>query len=233
MRLAILGDIHANDLALDVALRAIKTERVDALLITGDFVGYYFSPKKVIDLLRPWPKYMVRGNHEEILRRSISDFNFRNKVLSRYGSGIEVAIEQLSFSEIDFLCKLPHPLSVKLGQRKILICHGSPQNINFYLYPDSDLSTVNFSDYSEFDLIVSGHTHYPMIRKFRDGGVFVNPGSVGQPRNSKPGAYWALYDTVDAKVSFHCESYDYTALQTEARRRHPDLPYLADIFDRK
>ncbi len=233
MKLAILGDIHANSFALAVVLRAAKMAEVDALLITGDYVGYYFSPKEVIELLRPWKKFMVRGNHEEMLKKSLLDWSFRCEVLSRYGSGIELAINQLSSNEIHELCNLPHPLMVDLDFKKILICHGSPNNIDSYIYPDSNFSSIDCLEFSEFDLIVAGHSHYPMLRSLSGGGLFINPGSVGQPRNSRPGAHWALYDTKDATVSFHCESYDYIDLQIEARNRHPELPYLADILGRK
>lgn len=232
MRLALLGDIHANAHALKVVLDSARKDSVDILLITGDLIGYYFDPSLVLELLKPWNKYVVRGNHEDMLCRSRGDPAYLNKVSSRYGSGIKEAIKQLSAEDLDLLCNLPHPLSFVLGGRKILLCHGSPNELSHYIYPDTDLHESELMRMSDFDLVVSGHTHYPMLRCVNKNTLFVNPGSVGQPRNHKPGAYWALYDTVAGEVSFRCDNYDYSVLQAEALCRHPELPYLADVLGR-
>jgi len=232
MRLALLGDIHANALALETVLDAAIKARVDALLVTGDLVGYYFSPKAVIDLLSPWQKYMVSGNHEKMLCRSRHDSEFLSAVGRRYGSGVEVAMAQLSIAEVDMLCSLPHPLPLVLDGRKILLCHGAPHDIDCYLYPDGDFAALDVSALNEFDLVVTGHTHYPMQRTLGEKTLVINPGSVGQPRDRRPGAHWALYDTWNGGASFYCESYDSSLLQAEARRRHPELPYLADVLAR-
>jgi putative phosphoesterase len=232
MRLALLGDIHANALALKAVLDEATKANTDALLVTGDLVGYYFSPKAVLELLAPWKKYMVSGNHEKMLCRSRHDHEFLSAVGRRYGSGIEVAIKQLSVAELDMLCSLPHPLPLALDGRKILLCHGAPHDIDCYVYPDGDLAALDVSGLTGFDLVLTGHTHYPMQRALGEKTLLINPGSVGQPRDRRPGAHWALYDTGNGEVSFHCESYDSSPLQAEARRRHPELPYLADVLGR-
>ncbi|TVT68235.1 MAG: metallophosphoesterase [Denitromonas halophila] len=232
VKLGILSDIHGNCGALQAVLDAAFAVGVERLLVGGDLVGYYFSPKAVLDLLQPWQKDMVRGNHEEMLHRSRFDPEFLLMVGRRYGSGIDEAIAQLSISEIDTLCSLPHPMPLEFDGRKILLCHGAPHDVDCYVYPDSDLAALDAAALTEFDLVVTGHTHYPMRRTLGETTVLVNPGSVGQPRDRRPGAHWALYDTGNGEVSFHCERYDYAPLQAEARRRHPELPYLADVLGR-
>ncbi|MCK6406656.1 MAG: metallophosphatase family protein [Rhodocyclaceae bacterium] len=232
MRVALLGDVHANADALEAVLYSAAGERVDALLITGDLVGYYFYPGAVMELLSPWRTYAVRGNHEAMLSRCRNETGFLSEVSRRYGSGIQVALSELAVSALDALCDLPHPLSLELDARRILLCHGAPCDIDTYVYPDSDLATVDLQAAKEYDLVVTGHTHYPMHRAIGAKTFLVNPGSVGQPRNRQPGAHWALYDTDSGEVSFRRESYDYSRLQAEARRRHPELPYLADVLGR-
>jgi hypothetical protein len=34
-------------------------------------------------------------------------------------------------------------------------------------------------------------------------------------------------------VTLHREDYDYSAVQNEARLRHPELPYLAEVLARR
>jgi predicted phosphodiesterase len=72
------------------------------------------------------------------------------------------------------------------------------------IYPDTPLG--QFTD-ENCDIIVGGHTHHPMARH-SGKTLFVNPGSVGQPRNWKPGAAFAVLNTLDNSVEFNIVSYD-------------------------
>lgn len=231
MKLALLGDIHGNADALRAVLSAVDSSGAEQLLVTGDFVGYYFEPLKVMELLTLWPRYAVRGNHEDMLAMSRRDAGFLAKVDARYGTGLRRAIEQLSEEQIEELCDLPHPLNLEIGGRRILLSHGAPWNNERYVYPDDDRDQLMQCVGTEFDLVVLGHTHYPMLHQVGKT-LLVNPGSVGQPRNGKSGAQWVLYDTESGETVFFCESYDYSGLLKESRRRHPELPYLADILAR-
>jgi hypothetical protein len=55
---------------------------------------------------------------------------------------------------------------------------------------------------------------------------------VGQPRDRKPGACWAIWDTQADTVVLRREPYDVSGITSECRRRDPDLPYLADVLAR-
>lgn len=232
MKLALLGDIHGNHLALQAVLAAASSSGVEKLLITGDLVGYYFAPLQVLELLHTWEKHIVRGNHEDMLDTARSAPEFLAKVDARYGSGLRNAIEQLSETQIDELCSLPHPLELVFDECKILLCHGAPWDNDQYVYPDAQPALLGRCAMQEFDLVVLGHTHYPMKQKIGKTLV-VNPGSVGQPRNHQPGAHWALFDTVSRNLEFRQEQYDSSILVQECQQRHPELPYLAEVLIRK
>jgi putative phosphoesterase len=233
MRCALLADIHGNSCALRAVLSAAKKQRVDILLIAGDLIGYYFSPGEVLAMLEPWSKFMVRGNHEDMLYRSMTAADELADITRRYGSGIQTAIEQLSLAQREHLIGLPHPLPLQLDGRNVLLCHGAPTDINGYIYPDGDLAGLKNHVSGIADLVVLGHTHYPLVRQLTETVRVVNPGSVGQPRNRCPGAYWALYETSSGEVTLHREDYDYSGVQSEARLRHPELPYLAEVLARQ
>lgn len=232
MKVALLADIHGNAQALEVVLNQATSLGVKVLLVAGDLVGYYFEPGKVFKLLDPWEKYVVRGNHEEMLSAARLDKRFLEGVDARYGSGIRIALEQLSSEQIDKLCNLPHPLGVHLDDCSILLCHGSPWDSNFYVYPNTAPDLLGRCFKEGFDVTVLGHTHYPMMYQIGKS-LLVNPGSVGQPRNRQPGAHWAIFDTVTRHIEFKRENYDYVAASAEARLLHPNLPYLAEVLVRK
>ena len=122
MKLGLLGDIHGNDLALQTALAAASSSGVEKLLVTGDLVGYYYAPLKVLEMLQPWDRHIVRGNHEDMLISARSDPAFMAQMEVRYGSGLRTAIEQLGAEQLDELCNLPHPLELMIDDCKVLLC---------------------------------------------------------------------------------------------------------------
>src|SRR5262245_46098307 len=65
MRIALLGDIHANLPALEAALAVAASERCEIVLHTGDLVGYGPHPNEVIDLVRARGIAGVRGHFDE------------------------------------------------------------------------------------------------------------------------------------------------------------------------
>lgn len=231
MKLAILGDIHGNAHALDVVLKAAKKMQVDYLLVNGDLVGYYFMADEVLKLLEPWQKYIVRGNHEDMLIKARKDVNALPYIEKRYGSAIEETLRTLGEEQLDMLCELKHPLDLEMDGLKILLCHGTPWDNDVYVYPDAEQALLEKCALPEYDIVIMGHTHYPMIKKVANTQL-VNPGSVGQPRNRKPGAHWALLDTDTKEITLHNEAYDASSLIADVKLRHPELPYLAEVLTR-
>lgn len=231
MKLALLGDIHGNRSALSAVLAAAREAGAERLLVTGDIVGYYFQPEAVLMGLAEWTAHMVRGNHEEMLRACRADPAVMALVERRYGSGLQVALDELSEQQLDDLCSLPDSVAIEVEGVRVLLCHGAPWDPNKYVYPDAPDEIVDRCAPPGFDVVVMGHTHYPMLRTRRQT-LIVNPGSVGQPRDGQRGACWALLDTATRTVEHRVERYDATALVGECRRRHPGLPYLWEVLSR-
>ncbi len=232
MKIGLLGDVHGNHRALKAVLSAAMLSKVEVLLLTGDLIGYYDSPLAVLNMLKLWNCYMVRGNHEEMLNQARIDSSFLDEIDAKYGTGLRSAIQQLNKEQIDELSNLPHPLFLEIDSRKILLCHGSPWDIDLYIYPDSSPELFARCASGQYDLVVLGHTHYPMIHEIGNT-IVVNPGSVGQPRDRRPGAHWASYDTKTKAVEFFNESYDCTELVKECKKNSPELPYLTEVLTRK
>ena len=231
MRLALLGDVHGNELALAAVLAAAKADRVEALLVTGDLVGYYFEPHRVLELLEGWKLWMVRGNHEDMLREAATDPARLAHYESLYGTGLRVALQSLSADRVRELGSLPHPLEVQLGSRRVLLCHGAPWDNYRYIYPDAPEDLLQRCARGGHDLVVLGHTHYAMLRRC-GATTIVNPGSVGQPRDRGNAAAWALYDSDSGAVELRREPYAVQEMVEQARLRAPGFPYLAEVLTR-
>ena len=234
MRVGLLADIHGNAPALEAVLRDPAMSEVDQLIILGDLVGYYFWPAEVLAALEPLAPVIVRGNHEDMLAEAAADPAAAVRIAQQYGSGIDVALQSLSSDQLAQLVELPHPVVIEAGDAVIVASHGSPADIDRYVYPtstDAELAQIAEPRTGVRRYIAMGHTHHPMTRTVGEV-TLVNPGSVGQPRNRVPGAHWAILDTDTGETIFRVEDYDVDLVVREAVRRHPDIPYLHDVLVR-
>lgn len=232
MRVGILADIHGNIEALSAVLKEIQELSISRLLIAGDFIGYYYHPKEVIDILSDYGINAIKGNHELYLYE-FDYLSAKEKAIfrSKYGAGTEKAHSGLSDVQKQWLSNLKENDTVDLNGKSILLCHGSPWDINEYIYADCSDELWGKFDSVKNDIIVMGHTHYP-FHKNVSGKIILNPGSVGQPRNGARGANWALLDTLTLQIEIMDSGYDFESVINEARSIDPEVIYLQNVLMR-
>ena len=233
MIIGLIADIHANANALEAVLKSAREKNVEKLLCCGDYVGYYYEPDKVIALLDEWDWDGISGNHETMLLDWLNEKN-RNEIMVKYGSGILIAAKNLTHEAAARLYELPTITKLNIDNYKILLCHGSPWNMDIYIYPDAEKKIIDkmFNHDPDFDVLVYGHTHYPVIWE-QNSKKIINPGSVGQPRDRKPGASWVLWDSNTNDVNFFRERYDTNPVIEMCRKYNPDIKYLAEVLVRE
>jgi putative phosphoesterase len=198
MKIGILSDIHGNSYALESVLKEVKREGIEKLLILGDCVGYYHHPDKVMNLLKCWDCEIIKGNHETILKHYLDeDDNYRSKIRAKYGHGHDAVLKKLKDSEIEYLIELPLVKKVIIDGVSIIMAHGSPDDNETYIYPDTDKSVLEKMDNEEVDFIFMGHTHYPFIYKGKHTQI-INIGSVGQSRVMGGIANWGVLNTTNS-----------------------------------
>lgn len=225
MKLAILSDIHGNQYALNKVLSEIKLQNIDTLIVAGDTVGYYYGVKDVLNMLADFKVFFTKGNHEIMLEQLKHNPEIELELKNKYGSSLQRALDSLSENEVDQLLNVEHPKSIAIENLKILISHGSPWDINQYLYPDSNKSVWdNFLRYKE-DIFIVGHTHYQHIEKVGDK-IIINPGSVGQNRKKSGLADWAVFETESLSVTYYSTPYSIEKLINECESIDPDITLL-------
>ena len=64
MKIAIIGDIHANLDALSAVVEVLQRESVDVWVQVGDIVGYGPEPSACIDVVRELGCVTCLGNHD-------------------------------------------------------------------------------------------------------------------------------------------------------------------------
>jgi len=232
MRVGLLADIHGNATALAAVLEVARTLDVERLLCAGDCVGYYDQPGRCLDLLADWDVTHVRGNHEDMLRQMIADPALAERVAQRYGSGLSVAARELTADHLTALEGWPVHRTCAIENLSITLCHGAPWETDQYVYPDADDDLLRRCAAVGTDVVVMGHTHHRFSAQIGTTRL-INPGSVGQPRDRRPGAAWGVLDTATGEYESRTEVYDIAEVVMRARARDPHLPYLWEVLTRQ
>lgn len=200
MRLGLIGDVHAEDERLAIALAALKAAFVDRILCCGDLVDGHGDVDRTCKLLTAHRVTTVRGNHDRWIR---SDDMRTLPNAHRMTS--------LAPESIELLKTLPAMIPIDVPGGKLLLCHGigdndmrrlGPDDSGYAISTNDDLLKVLFD--ASISMMVCGHTHTPMVRRFERGSgkpalIVVNAGTLA--REDAPG--FVVLDLAARRVDFH------------------------------
>ena len=232
MKVAVISDIHGNYDALVKVLEECKERNIEKYLFLGDYVGYYYEPKKVWDKICQLNGIKIKGNHEDLLKDSLTSKVRMRQIKDKYGIGHQLAQNQLVEEEIEKLYSLPEKKRIQIKNFNFELNHGSPWDQNAYLYPDTDPQIFEKANHSEIDFVLVGHSHYPFIKKLSHSTI-INPGSVGQNRQKGGVANWAFIDLNELKIEIISTKYPVESLAEKVKTLDPDKPYNYSILFRK
>lgn len=205
MPIAVLGDIHSNLAALKAVLQKIDELQISRIFFVGDLVGYNASPAECIELLKERNFIGISGNHD----RYVTGQEMRD-VREATAEAIEYTRKAIGEPGVEFLRQLPDQ---KMVDQRYMLVHGSILDRDEYLLSgaaiNKNLQELR-NNYVGIDVCFFGHSHLPAI--IGDGKLdmrftetrtvklaplkqyFVNPGSVGQPRDGVPMASFAVVE---------------------------------------
>jgi predicted phosphodiesterase len=219
MHVLVVTDIHSNLAALRTVLA--DAGPVDEIWCLGDLVGYGPQPNECIDLLRQHEPHLlcIPGNHDwaALGKLDISDFNPDAQRAARWTQ------EHLSASSRTFLEGLPQTQA--WGDYTLV--HGSLRQ-PIWEYMVSPLVARDNFPLLKSTYCFMGHSHLPLIFVEAGAGAslpavihptygkalplegkrqFINPGSVGQPRDGDRDASYVLLDTDAATILYRRVAY--------------------------
>jgi predicted phosphodiesterase len=222
MRIAVLSDIHSNLAALDAVLGSLGT--VDAVWHLGDVVGYGPEPDGVVERLRVVGAIGIKGNHDDAAcgGESIEHFTPDARIAAEW--------TRAHMSEETRACLIGLPERLEPQSGDFTLVHGSPRDPLFEYLQTTSAARDNLAAFATAYCLV-GHTHVPLILREEHGHIqarhveperrvglderraFLNPGSVGQPRDGDPAARYLLIDTGGAAVTWRRVAYDIETTQ--------------------
>ncbi|MGH7558719.1 MAG: metallophosphoesterase family protein [Gemmatimonadota bacterium] len=206
MKLALVGDIHANLPALEAVLADIDSRPdVGPIIHLGDLVGYGPWPNETV--ARIWERRIhgVAGNYDSTVATDHENCG------CRYENPRQEALSHQSYEWTRshawpetkrFLGTLPFRLDIRPGGghasgAQLTLFHGAPTRNTLYLdadRPDDFLATMaRKAAAREGDLLAFGHTHIPWRREVEEVH-FLNVGSVGKPKDGDWRAAYALVE---------------------------------------
>ncbi|MBY0466622.1 MAG: metallophosphoesterase family protein [Burkholderiales bacterium] len=235
MKLAFLSDVHANIQALDACLAHARDNGADNFALLGDLVGYGAAPNEVLARvvqLASQGAHVIAGNHDHMALRPPATTEKIGESTAQWTH------DQLTTEHRAFLASLPLTKQVDT----CLLVHASADAPERWRYVDDERSATASLEAATAQAgirhVFGGHVHHQalyykgagrglMAFKPTPGVPIPTPshrqwiatvGSVGQPRDGKPLAMYALFDTTQLKLTFHRVAYDHMSAATAIRQ---------------
>jgi putative phosphoesterase len=175
-RVGVIGDVHTEAATLRLALDHLARLSVDRILCTGDLPDGPLDVTQVdacCRLLQERRVITVSGNHD----RWLQDGEMRDLPDATDPT-------ELSAATLEFLAHLPATVDFRSPVGSVLLCHGMGTDDMAGIQPfDHGLALENNSALQallrdeRYQVVISGHTHRPMVRTFGDLTV-INAGTL-------------------------------------------------------
>lgn len=232
MRILLVSDIHSNLVALEAVLQAVGS--FDEFWCLGDTIGYGPRPNECAALIREHATLTITGNHDLACLGKIDlrDFNPEARKANQWNG------QQLLPEHRAWLEELEPMMIV---DREIMLAHGSPREPVWEYLLAPETASANFELFTQ-QICFIGHSHVQLGFRQRHGfdrverffpdllrvpprnnvidlssncRFFINPGSVGQPRDQDPRAAYAIFDPSAGTLTFARVEYEITRTQRD------------------
>lgn len=251
MRLAVLSDIHGNQLALQAVLDDLKNAGgADRTWILGDLVASLPRPAECMQIIRDLQtanpetvqviggntdRYVVTGQRRGETIEKEEDWQKFPQMLRRRENFNLWTLERLTWADFQFITKiLRHELELEVpGYGWVIGFHGAPGNDERNLLADMDDDLLLDALYdSEGRLAFGGHTHRAMDKDLGRWRL-VNVGSIGYSVDGDPRATYALvtFEGDQAQVDLRRVTYDIEAvIRDMEQQQHPETAETAAVL---
>jgi putative phosphoesterase len=208
MRVAVISDMHGNDLAFEAVEVDIQNQKIDQIICLGDAIQGGPQPAEVVQRLRRLNCPVVMGNADAwlISGEETGDEGIPPERLKKMGEVRAWSLSQLTEDDLDFISNFQPTVTLQLRDNLELLCfHGSPVSFDNVILP-----AAPEEDFQKFlgayagHVLTGGHTHAQQIRRLGEH-FFFNPGSVGfayshnQPDDDFHADPWAEYAILTAE----------------------------------
>jgi len=202
-KIAILGDIHGNNLLLTEVLNCLKKEKIDDYIFCGDYLDG-FESNEVLNIIRGMSEYIIAGNGE-IAANNYDGESWEN---SAQWSPRLYSYKSLSKDNLNFISNLPIYKIIEIDGVKICISHGSPYGVSDEVYAGNYELFDKLIKEKPCDVYLFSHTHAPFEEQYR-GKLFVNAGAINCSSHGKPVSSYGILTLNENKISYDKKEHYY------------------------
>ena len=242
MRIAIISDMHGNDLAFEAVEADLQNQKIDQSVCLGDAIQGGPQPAAVVQRLRRLNCPVVMGNADAwlISGEETADEGIPPERLRKMGEIRTWSLSQLAEEDLDFIATFQPTVTIKLEDGLDLLCfHGSPTSFDDIILPAAPEEEFQkyLGAYAD-RILTGGHTHAQQIRRI-GRYFFFNPGSVGfayshnQPDDEFYADPWAEYGILTAEngqVSLEFRCIPFNAKELIRIYRESGRPFAEDAI---
>ena len=243
-KIAVFGGVYSNRQALAALLEDAAGRGAEAAYCLGDLGGFGPHPDRVRPLLEQGGVAAIRGNYEESLAAGAEDCNCgytdpRDNLFAEIS--YRYTAEHTSPDFKAWMGALPARRRVRVGERELLLVHGSPRRVNEFLFRST--TPVPFLevllDQERADGLLCTHTGLHWHRRLPSGRDAVNVGVIGRPANDGRTEVWyALLEARESGGNGRGElavehvplRYDHASLAAEMRRERLPEEFVETVL---
>jgi predicted phosphodiesterase len=237
-RVAFIGGVYSNYLALAEALRIARERGADAVYALGDFGAFGPHPDRTIEILREAAVPAIQGNYEESLSGDADDCHcgYTDPRDNHFAQiSYDYTRRNTSAEHKDWMGTLPGHIRLTVAGRRLLLCHGSPRKINEFLWESTTPAPFirKLLDEAGADVVVCTHTGLHWSRFVEPGRGVVNAGALGRPANDgRPEVWMTVVEgrSGDLAVEHLPVAYDHQRLAREMREERLPEEFVETVL---
>lgn len=231
------GGVYSNHVALAAAIRDARGRGAEKIFCLGDLGAFGPSPDKIFPLLEQPDIQVMRGNYDDSVGRGLTDCQCGyTDPRDNYFAALsyDYTFANTSVAHREWLNSLPTEFRFRLGRLDTLCCHGSPRQMNEFLWESATPTHFLQKLARDFDcdVLLGTHTGLQWQRRIGPNNWYVNVGAIGRPENDgRTDVYYTMIEATgsEMKAEFIALAYDYESLADEMRDAHLPDEFIATI----
>jgi len=214
-------------------------QQVDQIFCLGDLGAFGPYPDRVFPILQSNNVQCLRGNYDDSIGFEKDDCQcgYTDPQDNHFAKlSYDYTLANTSEKNKAYLRKLPETIPVQLGDLNVLLCHGSPRQVNEFLWESctSDGFLRWCCHQYKTDVVVGTHSGIKWHRELGQGKHYVNVGVLGRPENDGTTHVWYTILSTDEKgelqVEYRPVEYDYQRLAREMESENLPKEFIETVL---
>ena len=238
---ALLGCAYGNLPALKACVEDAREAGADVLAFLGDAVGAFGHSAETLAFLRERFDCILAGNHDlEAAKGSeVCGCGYASPEDERASClGHQHALKSLDSSDRLWLSELPSLSELDTAAGRLLLCHGSPVQVNEFLYASrfDEKRWRGWLKTRDAIALACSHTGLPWVKRLADGRLAVNCGAAGRPdHDGDPAVHYALLDGSGPELTAEIRrvTYDHESWVTQLKEEGVESTFTETLLTGK